>query len=48
MTTDLHVVFAITNLTATSQHLGRAMIKTVSVQMSRGLVRELEDVHTGT
>jgi hypothetical protein len=48
MTTDLHVVFAITNLTATSQYLGRVMIKTVSMQMSRGLARELEDVRTGT
>jgi Lon protease-like protein len=32
-------------LTATSQELGRVVIKTVGVQRFRGLARELEDVH---
>jgi hypothetical protein len=45
MTTDLHVVFVIIYLTATSQKLGRVVIKTMGVQMFRGLARELEDVH---
>jgi hypothetical protein len=41
MTTDLHVVFVIIHLTATSQKLGRVVIKTMGVQMFRGLAREL-------
>jgi hypothetical protein len=46
MIADLHVVFVIIHLTATSQKLGRVVIKTMGVQMFRGLARELEDVHT--
>jgi hypothetical protein len=45
MKTDLHVVFAVIHLTATSQKRGRGVIKTVGMQIFRGLARKLEDVH---
>jgi hypothetical protein len=39
------VVFVISHLTATSQKLGRVVVRTAGVQMFRGLARELEDAH---
>lgn len=45
MAPDIHVVFAIVRLTATSQRFGRVEIMMLSMQMLRGLARESGAAH---